>query len=76
MASEFVLGMHGQLEYNGVRLAGMWPHDQVKAVAAAGGDDLRAGRQRQHAQVGGLERGARRHPREEVLRGGRRSPST
>jgi len=37
MASEFVLGMHGELEYRGERLAGMWPHQQVKAVAAAGG---------------------------------------
>jgi dimethylamine--corrinoid protein Co-methyltransferase len=37
MASEFVLGMHGELEYQGMRLAGMWPHEQVKAVAAAGG---------------------------------------
>src|SRR5512143_2582895 len=37
MASEFVLGMHGELEYQGKRLAGMWPHDQAKAVAAAGG---------------------------------------
>ncbi len=36
MASEFVLGMHGELEYEGMRLAGMWPHDQVKAAAAAG----------------------------------------
>ena len=25
MASEFVLGMHGELEYDGVRLAGLWP---------------------------------------------------
>ncbi len=37
MASEFVLGMHGELDYQGMRLAGMWPHDQAKAVAAAGG---------------------------------------
>jgi dimethylamine--corrinoid protein Co-methyltransferase len=36
MASEFVLGMHGELEYEGMRLAGMWPHDQEKAAAAAG----------------------------------------
>jgi dimethylamine--corrinoid protein Co-methyltransferase len=36
MASEFVLGMHGELEYNGKRLAGMWPHDQAKVVAEAG----------------------------------------
>ena len=36
MASECTLGMHGQLEYRGTRLAGMWPHDQVKAAAQAG----------------------------------------
>ena len=26
MAGEMVLGMHGELEYDGVRLAGLWPH--------------------------------------------------
>jgi dimethylamine---corrinoid protein Co-methyltransferase len=36
MASEFVLGMHGQLEFDGQRLAGMWPKDQIKMVQAAG----------------------------------------
>ena len=36
MASEFVLGMHGELEYDGKRLAGMWPHEQAKVVAEAG----------------------------------------
>jgi dimethylamine--corrinoid protein Co-methyltransferase len=36
MASEMLLGMHGQLEYKGRRLAGMWPHDQVKVAAEAG----------------------------------------
>ena len=30
MASEMVLGMHGELEYKGRRLAGMWPHEQVR----------------------------------------------
>jgi len=37
MASEFVLGMHGQLEFDGERLAGMWPVDQLRMVQAAGG---------------------------------------
>jgi dimethylamine--corrinoid protein Co-methyltransferase len=37
MASEFVLGMHGQLEFDGERLAGMWPKDQLRMVQAAGG---------------------------------------
>ena len=36
MASEFVLGMHGRLEFDGERLAGMWPKDQVRMVQAAG----------------------------------------
>lgn len=36
MASEMVLGMHGELEWEGVRLAGLWPHQQVKLAAAAG----------------------------------------
>ena len=36
MAGEFVLGMHGQLEYDGVRLAGLWPHDQMLLAQKAG----------------------------------------
>lgn len=36
MAGEFVLGMHGQLEYDGVRLAGLYPHKQVKLAEKAG----------------------------------------
>jgi dimethylamine--corrinoid protein Co-methyltransferase len=36
MASEFVLGMHGRLEFDGRRLAGMWPKAQLQAVTAAG----------------------------------------
>jgi dimethylamine---corrinoid protein Co-methyltransferase len=36
MASEFVLGMHGELEWDGVRLAGLWPVDQMKLVQDAG----------------------------------------
>ena len=38
MASEFVLGMHGKIEYNGKRLAGMYPHEQVKIAEEAGAD--------------------------------------
>ncbi len=38
MSSEFVLGMHGELFFDGERLAGMFPHKQVKAVEAAGAD--------------------------------------
>ncbi len=36
MAGEFVLGMHGGLTYDGVRLAGMWPKQQLAAVQKAG----------------------------------------
>jgi dimethylamine--corrinoid protein Co-methyltransferase len=36
MAGEFVLGMHGELEYEGVRLAGLWPADQMRLAARAG----------------------------------------
>ena len=36
MAAECVLGFHGELTYDGKRLAGMWPHQQLKAVEKAG----------------------------------------
>jgi len=36
MAGEFVLGMHGELAYEGKRLAGMWPLEQMKVAAQAG----------------------------------------
>jgi len=36
MASEFILGMHGEVAYDGVRLAGLYPHDQVKLAEKAG----------------------------------------
>jgi dimethylamine--corrinoid protein Co-methyltransferase len=36
MAGEFVLGMHGELTYDGVRLAGLYPHEQVKLAEKAG----------------------------------------
>jgi dimethylamine---corrinoid protein Co-methyltransferase len=36
MASEMVLGTHGQLEYDGVRLAGLKPLGQMQAVQKAG----------------------------------------
>lgn len=38
MASEFVLGMHGQMYFNGERLAGLYPHKQVKVAESAGAD--------------------------------------
>ena len=36
MASEFVLGIHGELTYDGVRLAGLYPHQQLKLAEKAG----------------------------------------
>ena len=36
MAGEFVLGMHGKLTYDGVILAGLYPHKQVGLAEKAG----------------------------------------
>lgn len=36
MAGEFVLGLHAELTYDGVLLAGLYPHDQVKLAEKAG----------------------------------------
>ncbi len=36
MAGEFILGLHGDLEYKGTKLAGLYPHDQVKVAEQAG----------------------------------------
>lgn len=38
MAGEMVLGMHGEVAYDGTVLAGLWPHQQVKLIAKAGAD--------------------------------------
>ncbi len=38
MSGEFVLGMHGEVEYKGKKLAGMFPHQQLKCVEEAGVD--------------------------------------
>jgi len=38
MSNEFVLGMHGEIDYEGKRLAGMYPHEQAAVSAAAGVD--------------------------------------
>jgi dimethylamine--corrinoid protein Co-methyltransferase len=37
-SGEFVLGMHGSVEFDGQRLAGMYPQEQVKVAEAAGAD--------------------------------------
>jgi dimethylamine--corrinoid protein Co-methyltransferase len=36
MAGEFVIGMHGQVTHDGVRLAGLWPKAQLELVQKAG----------------------------------------
>lgn len=36
MANHFVLGMHGEVQYDGKTLAGMMPHDQAKVVEKSG----------------------------------------
>ena len=38
MSSEFVLGLHGEIIFDGVRLAGMYPHDQVRIAETVGTD--------------------------------------
>jgi dimethylamine--corrinoid protein Co-methyltransferase len=35
-SGEFVLGMHGEVVFNGRQLAGMYPHEQAKVAEAAG----------------------------------------
>ncbi len=36
MSTEMVTGIHGTIEYNGKRLAGMWPHQQLQVCEEAG----------------------------------------
>ncbi len=36
MAGEFILGMHGEMTHEGVRLAGLYPHEQVRLAEKAG----------------------------------------
>ncbi len=37
-SGEFILGMHGQVTFDGQRLAGMYPHQQIRIAQAAGAD--------------------------------------
>ena len=37
-SGEFVLGMHGEVTFDGKRLAGLYPQDQVRVVETAGAD--------------------------------------
>ena len=47
-SGEFVLGMHGEVEFNGKRLAGMYPHEQAQAAASRRRKHLRCGHRHQH----------------------------
>ena len=76
MAAEFVLGFHGELEYKGKRLAGMWPHQQVKVVEEAGAHLFGPVVNTNSRKSGAVERRPRRDHRQGVLAGRRRSPST
>jgi len=38
MAGECILGFHAELKYQGVRLTGLWPHQQLKVAEKAGVD--------------------------------------
>ena len=38
MASEFILGMHGEITFDDQLLAGQYPHEQVKLVKSVGAD--------------------------------------
>ena len=55
MSAEMVLGFHGELEYNGKRLAGLWPHQQLQLCEEAGVRHLRPGRQHQHQEDRAVE---------------------
>ena len=68
MSAEMVLGFHGELEYNGKRLAGMWPHQQLQVCEEAGMRDLRPGRQHQHQEDHAVEPRRGAHLREGLHR--------
>ncbi len=76
MASEFVLGMHGRLEFDGVRLAGLWPHDQLRVVEQAGATIFGPCVNVNTDALRGLERGARGHDPQAVRGRGDASPCT
>ena len=68
MSSEMVLGFHGQLEYNGKRLAGMWPHQQLQLCEEAGCAIFGPVVQHQHQEDHPVEPGALPHLREGLHR--------
>ena len=78
MSTEMVTGFHGQLEYNGKRLAGMWPHQQLQVCEEAGVAIFGPVSQHQHQEVHAVEprQGARLRQGLHRDRQGRRSTRT
>ena len=73
MAGEFVLGMHGELEYEGVRLAGLWPLDQMRLAARAGATIFGPAINVNTGKLDRLERRPHADDRQAVLRRGDRA---
>ena len=76
MATEFVLGMHGELAYAGRRLAGMWAADQLAMATQAGATVFGPAVTVDTGPHGRLEHRACPHAREALRRAGDRSLST
>ncbi len=76
MAGEFVLGMHGRLEYDGVRLAGLWPKDQLLLAQKAGVTIFGPVVNVNTGKSSRLEHRPRARDREALHGGRRRSPCT
>ena len=83
MAGEFVIGVHGELEWEGRRLAGLWPSGAARGLPGRRRHHLRAGGEHPHRQELRLERrvldhgdqagdGRRAHPGAPQCRRGRR----
>ena len=70
MAAEVVLGFHGELDYDGTRLAGLWPHQQMKLVEKAGASIFGPVVNNNSQEVVRLERGPRRDLRQGLHRRG------
>ncbi len=55
MAGEFILGMHGEVHYGGVRLAGLYPHKQLELAEEGWRNNLRADDQYRNQSLPSLE---------------------
>ena len=70
MAGEFVIGVHGELEWEGRRLAGLWPKRPARGVPGSRRHPLRAGGQHPHRQELLLEHRLLAHGHQAVHGGG------